>query len=235
MKSVVVVLLLLFTTCWLPARAWAELIGFQTDAPDHLTISPYDQNTLQISFGEMKITNASYNGSTFNPIVDAKISLADVYVDLSSKQVLGTMGAHNIVYYLLLPGMLIADGFSITINNEIVLTADLVLYDLYLFGKTGVIDAGVQINVDQPMISTNDPILNAYFTEFAGGGDLNISFQDTQSNNISQKFDELTTINGILSATFSGNPAIPEPLSGCMMLFVISCMVGKKLFRKIVS
>jgi hypothetical protein len=180
---------------------------------------------MRIDFGNLLVTNAVHNGVAVSGIIGAEVIIADVFIDLATKQVLSSFGGHDLVYYELDPETAILNGFQIVLNNQIILSGDLLLYDIFLFGKTGSIDPDIQINVVTPDTSSVDPEINALFADFGMGGDLNITIEDIHSDDIAQQIENLNSVEGTVGGTFSSinPPVIPEPAT---LIFVITSLIG---------
>lgn len=202
----------------------SSLIGFSTDTPSYYSIDQ-DNSQMRIDFGDLLVTNAVHNGVAVSSIIGAEVIIADVFIDLATKQVLSSFGGHDLVYYELDPKTAILNGFQVVLNNQIILSGDLLLYDIFLFGKTGSIDPDIQINVVAPDTSSFDPEITALFADFAIGGDLNITIEDIHSDDIAQQIENLNSIEGTVGGTFSSinTPVIPEPAT---LILIISSLIG---------
>lgn len=232
MKKFLYGLCTLLIVCLLSSQSFASsLIGFSTEVPQYYTIYP-SGTQMQINFGGMRVTNAFHNGSLVSGLSGAEVRMADVFIDLDSKQILGTIGSHDLVYYQLSPHLAITDGFQIVLDGDVLFSGDMLLYDLYLYAQTGSVDSEIQYNVINPTIHASDPELVALFNDFVEGegGDLNITLEDIHNLDIAQRIAELTSVEGLVGGTFSSMKSfdVPEPIS--VLLFTLSLigMLGKR-------
>ncbi|MEW6536165.1 MAG: hypothetical protein AB1454_11175 [Candidatus Auribacterota bacterium] len=235
MKIVLAVLLFSLTCIFGTTASFATSLGFQTSNAQYYSISPSGQ-TATLSFGKLAVTNAEHNGSSFSSIVGAEVIISDVHLDLNSRNTVGSLAGKDLIHYALVPEFPIMGGFRIILNQELVLSGDLLLNDLYFFGKTGTLDDTVQLNVLSPVIHTVDPVLLAFFTDFGAGGDLNITMQDVANDDPAEQLLEMNDIQGIVGGTFSGfGKAIPEPLSITLFSIALLSVLKKRISHTIGS
>lgn len=229
MKIVLVALCILFTYTIGVSTSFATSLGFQTSSAHYYSISP-DGQTATLDFGKLVVTNAEKNGSSFSPIVGAEVIISDIHIDLSSRQVVGSFGSEDLIYYALMPEFPIISGFKIILNQELIFSGDLLLSDLYFFGKTATLDDTVQLNVLTPTINTIDPVLLAFFTDFGAGGDLNITMQDVANNDPADQLVQMNDVQGIVGGTFSGfGNSVPEPLSISLISLALLSILRKRI------
>ncbi len=211
-----------------------SIIGFRTDSLNNYSIS-YDGNQTTISFGETIINNASYNGTLAGTLLNANVNIADIIIDLNSKIVIAQFGPYQYAQYDLLPYTPIASGFQITVGDDVVLSADLLLSSARFILKSGSIDPAVALNVSNVTINTSaltDPVAIALLMDFVYGGDLNIIVEDTSATDIVAEIDNRTLITGIFAGTFSSirGTIIPEPITLLLtgMAFAVSFLARRK-------
>ncbi|MCB1195273.1 hypothetical protein KDK77_03725 [bacterium] len=209
-----------------------SLVGFKTNGTGYFTLGSPPQEvegdnqlppgqTAVLDFGSLHVTNAKVNGVVVTQLIGADVLISDITVNLNTRTVLASFGTVDYTRYLTIPQIPILDGFKIKIGNDIVMSADLLLYDVFLFGKTGTLDPVIQLNLLNPQITTSDPILSAFFNGFSFGADLNITLEDINGGNIDDDIMELNDINGLVGGTFSSlqdEIPIPEPVSGLLLL-----------------
>ena len=185
-----------------------SIVSFNSQATSKFRITRDTSRTV-ISFDTATVTDADRDGSTASGIIGAQISIADMEIDLSSKTVEGiipTPGG-NIEYasYTILPEAVIPNAFEMRIGNDIVLTADLRVYDIFLASSFGSIDPGLKLNALNVTVDTTnilDPVTLALLADLSEGGDFNIILNSTYTQDIVDSIDTYSNVVAFFPVRF---------------------------------
>ena len=203
-----------------------SIVSFNSQTNSQFLITRENDRTV-ISFDSATVVDADRDGLTAIDIIGAEVSIADFKIDLASKTIEGMIstpsGDMEYASYMLLPDDVIPNAFEIKIGNDIILSADLRVYDIFIAATFGTIDPALMLNVLNITVNTTnifDPVTLALLYDLSEGGDFNMILNATNTQDIVDNIDNYNDVIGIFSGTFSDITPIPEPLT--IVLFLIA-------------
>ena len=204
-----------------------SIVSFNSQSESQFQITRQGSST-SINFDTATVTDADRDGSTASGIIGAQVFIANMEIDLNSKTIEGIIptAGGNIEYasYILSPEAVIPNAFEMRIGNDIILSADLRVYDLFLAATFGSIDPALNLNVLNVTVDTSsilDPVTLALLADLSEGGDFNVILNSTNTQDIVDSIDNYNDVVGIFSGTFSDVTPIPEPLTIVLFLAAI--------------
>ena len=199
-----------------------SIVSFNSQADNQFLITREMGKTI-ISFDTATVADADRDGSTASDIIGAEVTIADMEIDLGSKVVNSVVAGMEFATYDLFPDAIMPNAFEMKIGNDIVLSADLRVYDIFLAAAFGSIDSALKLNVLNVSVDTTnilDPVTLALLADLSEGGDFNIILNSTNTQDIVDSIESYSTVSGIFSGTFSDITPIPEPLT--IVLFMVA-------------
>lgn len=227
-KGFLVVLLMLgmvFISSYVSA---STILGFTTRAESGSNFDIYNAggSLRTLDFGNLSVTEAKSGSLSISELIDAEVLIDDVTINVATEAVEATFGGTKLYSYSITNGT-ITDGFKLKVGSDIVLEADLTLSNLYAYGKSGMIDPGLGLNLTNVDIFTSGLGFSAdtinFLNDFISGADLVLSLA---ADNILMRtgLQGTTSFHGVVGGT---STPVPEPISyffmgwGALVLYAL--------------
>lgn len=221
-KKHIIGIMLVMALCIQVSKAGAStLIGFTTSATgtdSSFNITSNGNNMSVLDFGSLNITEAKEDAISISELIGGEVLISDVIIDVSSEMLEATYGAMDVYSYAISSGTIL-DGFAINVNNSTVLNADLSLNLIYTYGKAGLIDTGLTLDLTNIEVFTTglDAATVSFLNDFLPGGDILLTLASS-NNTLAYAIRNGISETGVVGGTIvpNGN-AVPEPISYFIM------------------
>ena len=196
----------------------STILGFTTSPEDGSSFEITDAggSLKTLDFGSLSVTEAKIGTLSISELIDADVIMSDVTIDLSTENLEATFGGSSLYSYSISSGT-ISDGFQLKVGADVVLEADLTLELMYAYGKSGIIDPGMTVNLTNVEVFTTGLNSNtvAFLGNFLNGADLVLSLA-TDNINMYDGLNGTDPFTGVGGGTATPN-AVPEPISYFIM------------------
>ncbi|MCB1196230.1 hypothetical protein KDK77_08595 [bacterium] len=222
-------LLVLYVACMVysgSANA-ATILGFTTapESGSEFSIENAGGSNRTLDFGSLSVISAIHNGNPISELLDASVIIDSVNIDINTQSLLAMIGGTGFYTYGITSGTLV-DGFALSVNNVIVLEADLTLTTLFAFGKAGQISPSLEINltnVDLNLASLTVSSQN-FLSEFSSGLDLVLALNANETS----LWAGLNSGNELTGSVGGNATPVPEPFAFFFMGWGALVMYGMK-------